>query len=84
VALRSFQHTDIEGTVTGSPIAAEFDWALAPLGRWRAARLADPTESRAEACAHYDAVVRNWAAADLPLRPRADTAARERARLDCR
>jgi hypothetical protein len=84
VALLWFQHSDVAGTLTGSPIAAEFDWALNTLGRWRTARLEDPVDRKTEACKDYAAVARDWAAADAPLKARADTARREAARLGCR
>jgi hypothetical protein len=78
--LRWHENTDLR-TVTypaAGAEAAEIDWALGTLARWRRARLLDGVPGDPEACACYGAVARLWAGGEAPFAARADTA---RARL---
>ena len=78
------ENTDVMGYPTGSPQAAEVDWAFAPLAQWRLARLLARRGSRADVCRAYRGVARLWAAGEPRYRARADSAARRLRALECR
>ena len=63
--------------------AAEIDWALGTLARWRRARLLDGVPGDPEACSCYAAVARLWAGGEARLAARADTARQRLAALGC-
>jgi tRNA A-37 threonylcarbamoyl transferase component Bud32/tetratricopeptide (TPR) repeat protein len=66
-----------------TPEAAEIDWSLGTLGRWRRARLLDRSPGDAEACAAYGAVARHWAHGEAMYAARADSARRRFDALHC-
>ena len=76
---RWHENQDVEGDLTGAPVAAEMDWALGPLARWRRALVGraaagSAPEVRKEVCADYAEVARLWAAGAARARARADSA----------
>jgi len=75
------EHTDIVGLPTGSPQAAEVDWAFGTVARWRLGALL-ATSNPVEACKAYRDVVRLWSDGEPLYRARADTA-RQRIRELC-
>jgi hypothetical protein len=79
--LRWHENNDLRtvGFPAAAPEAAEVDWSLGTLARWRRARLLDAAGDGAASCPAYAAVRRLWAAGDPPYAARADSA---RLRLD--
>lgn len=83
--LRWHENNDLRtvGFPAAAPEAAEVDWSLGTLARWRRARLLDAAGDTAAACAAYAAVRRLWAAGDPPFAARADSARRRLEMLKC-
>ena len=83
--LRWYENNDLRatGTPAAAPEAAEVDWALGTLARWRIARLFDAGGESAAACAPYAAVRRLWSGGVPEFAARADTAARRLRELRC-
>jgi tRNA A-37 threonylcarbamoyl transferase component Bud32 len=83
--LRWHENNDLRTVAfpAAAPEAAEVDWSLGTLARWRQARLLDAAGDAAAACAAYAAVRRLWAAGDPPFAARADSARRRLDALHC-
>ena len=82
--LRWHENLDIVGYPTGVPQAAEIDWAMGTVARWRRANLLRRSgEMGLEACAAYAAVSRHWTGGDSVFATRADSARRATASLGC-
>ena len=79
--LRWNENNDLRtvGFPAAAPEAAEVDWSLGTLARWRRARLLDA----AAACPAYAAVARLWSGGDPPFAARADSARRRLDVLKC-
>jgi hypothetical protein len=83
--LRWHENNDVRAVAfpAAAPEAAEVDWSLGTLARWRRARLLDGSGDGAAACAAYAAVARLWAGGDPPFAARADSARRRLELLKC-
>ena len=83
--LRWSENNDLRtvGFPAGAPEAAEVDWSLGTLARWRRARLLDAAGDAASACVAYAAVARLWAGGDTPFAARADAARHRLLALEC-
>ena len=76
------EHQDLE-IEARPPIAAEIEWAMMPLARWREARLVDrPDGNRPRACRLYGLIAAAWSEGDSTFRARAETA-RTRSTATC-
>jgi serine/threonine protein kinase len=84
--LRWHENNDLRTVAfpAAAPEAAEVDWSLGTLARWRRARLLDGADDAVAACGAYAAVARLWAAGDPPFAARADSARRRFDALNCR
>jgi hypothetical protein len=64
--------------------AAEFDWALGTMARWRRAGILERSDlGREEACRAYADVIRLWLGGEPAAASRAREAADRRGRLGC-
>ena len=83
--LRWSENNDLRtvGFPAAAPEAAEVDWSLGTLARWRRARLLDGTGDAAAACVAYAAVARLWTRGDAPFAARADSARGRLVTLKC-
>jgi hypothetical protein len=87
--LRWAEHWEVVGFPKEGPQAAEVDWSLRTLARWRlatvmdAAGLAGQPEDRLEVCLAYRRVANAWADGTAPFRARADSAQRRAVQLRC-
>ena len=81
------EHLALVGLPTGLPQAAEVDWALGTVARWRLARLLDRSRGgsaqRSDVCAAYAAVARNWSGSPAPFGGRAEFARKRTHELKC-
>jgi tetratricopeptide (TPR) repeat protein len=86
-ARRELRWADHSWTIywpVGPPQAAEVDWSLRTLARWRRARLLDRAGVRdRELCASYVHVARDWAAGMPVYAARADTARQRHHAVGC-
>ncbi len=79
------ENQDVAGDFRGAPVAAEVDWALGTLARWRRAQAAGrAAASRDDACRDYAEVARLWRGGNLTARARADSARAALRALSCR
>ncbi len=75
--LRWAEHEDVVGTFDVTPQAADVDWSLRTLARWRLATALDRAgEQDAEVCDAYRRVAELWAGGAAVYRARADSARR--------
>jgi tRNA A-37 threonylcarbamoyl transferase component Bud32 len=83
--LRWHENNDLRtvGFPAAAPEAAEVDWSLGTVARWRRARLLDAAGDAAAACAAYAPVARLWMGGDPPFAARADSARRRLDLLRC-
>ncbi len=83
--LRWHENNDLRtvGFPAAAPEAAEVDWSLGTMARWRRARLLDGSGDAAAACPAYAAVARLWTGGDPPFAARADSAKRRLDFLKC-
>ena len=84
--LRWHENNDFVGYPGLEPQAAEVDYALGPLARWRRARALERlgrTEPGGEACRAYADVARLWSGGEERYAMRADSAAQRHAALGC-
>jgi len=82
--LRWAEHWEVAGFPTGDPQAAEVDWSLRTLARWRLATMLDAAGIRdLEVCLGYLRVAAAWAGGTDVFRARADSARRRAAQLSC-
>jgi serine/threonine-protein kinase len=83
--LRWHENNDLRAVAfpAAAPEAAEVDWALGTVARWRRARLLDASGDAAAACPAYAAVARLWTGGDPPFAARADSARRRLDLLKC-
>ena len=83
--LRWYENNDLRttGLPAAAPEAAELDWALGTVARWRSARLLDAAGQGSAACVPYAAVRRLWSGGDPHFAARADSAARRLRELGC-
>ena len=83
--LRWNENNDLRtvGFPAAAPEAAEVDWSLGTLARWRRARLFDAAGDAAAACADYAAVARLWLGGDPPFAARAESARNRHDVLKC-
>jgi tetratricopeptide (TPR) repeat protein len=80
--LRWSEHWEVVGFPSGAPQAADVDWSLRTLARWRLATLLDAAGSDdQEVCLAYTRVADAWAGGSPVFRARADSARRRAARL---
>jgi hypothetical protein len=78
------ENQDLDGHPVGDPQAADVDWALGVLARWRRAELAARVPGGGpEACRLYAEVVRLWTTGGAPPPARADSARERRTALGC-
>ncbi len=82
--LRWAEHWQVEGFPTGAPQAAEVDWSLRTLARWRLATEFDAAGVRdQEVCLAYVRVANAWGSGAPVFRARADSARGRAAHLSC-
>jgi hypothetical protein len=83
--LRWAEHSDVRGYPTGIPQAADVDWSLRTIARWRLATTLDAAgQSDDEVCRAYHRVARAWSAGAPVYRARADSARGRAGALGCR
>jgi hypothetical protein len=83
-ALRWAEHWEVDGFPTQAPQAAEVDWSLRTLARWRLATSLDAAGVRdREVCLAFVRVADAWAGGEPVFRARADSARRRAAQLSC-
>jgi len=74
----------VDGFPTLAPQAAEVDWSLRTLARWRLATSLDAAGVRdLEVCLAFVRVANAWAGGEAVFRARADSARRRAAQLSC-
>ncbi len=82
--LRWSEHWQVEGFPSGLPQAADVDWSLRTVSRWRLAAALDAAGVRdLEVCLAYLRVAHAWAGGSPVFQARADSARRRAAALDC-
>jgi len=82
--LRWAEHSHIEGSLSGAPQAADVDWSLRTLARWRLATTLDAAGVRdQEVCLAYVRAANAWSRGAPVFRARADSARRRAAQLSC-
>jgi len=74
----------VAGFPVDAPQAAEVDWSLRTLARWRLATSLDAAGIRdREVCLSFTRVAAAWAGGEPVFRARADSARRRAAQLSC-
>jgi len=82
--LRWAEHWEVAGFPVDAPQAAEVDWSLRTLARWRLATSLDAAGIRdREVCLSFTRVAAAWAGGEPVFRARADSARRRAAQLSC-
>ncbi len=82
--LRWSEHWHVQKFPTGLPQAADVDWSLRSLARWRLASVLDRAGQRnEEVCLAYVRVANAWARGAPVFRTRADSARQRAAALKC-
>lgn len=82
--LRWAEHWQVEGFPSGPPQAADVDWSLRALARWRLAATLDRANHHdEEVCLAYVRAARAWAGGSPVFSARADSARRRAAALHC-
>jgi tRNA A-37 threonylcarbamoyl transferase component Bud32 len=83
--LRWHENNDFVRYSGQGPQAVEVDYAFGALARWRRARVLEPLGAayRAETCAVYAEVARQWRGGDAPYSARADSARQRLVTLHC-
>ncbi len=82
--LRWSEHWHVDGFPRGQPQAADVDWSLRSLARWRWAGVLDRAGRRdEEVCLAYRRVANAWSGGSPVFRVRADSARRRADALNC-